>query len=260
MTTSFCLRIKSSHWVVFLVLFSGMACSKKVAPTSGETATKPTAEAKVTVVPNKPAPTPHGGIQVTNTAPDPSRMPNDDVHAPFLAKRKGHQPGMRPSLNRPQTDGHSTHPLVMKGPRSVAELKGRLAKETDESVRTRLEKAFRLTFTTKGDRQKKRTDALAGGQLLAGLDKGTTGATAQRILAYVAIRGGLGFEQSQGHYAKAVELDPNYGAAHYGLAFSLLFRPTPEAKAKGRQHFDRAMALGVEDSNNIRRHFYPPKP
>jgi hypothetical protein len=261
MTTSFRLRIKSTCWTLVLVPFLASGCSKEAVPTSGETTTKPTTEAKVTVVPTKPATTRHGEIQVTNKVPDPSRMPNDDVHAPFLARQKGHQASKRPAQPKVETDDHSSHPLVMKGPRSVAELNDRLAKEADESVRKRLAKAFRLTFTTAGDRQKRRTDALAAGQLLTGLDTGSAGATAQRIMAYVAIRGGLGFKKSQGHYAKSVELDPNYGAAHYGLAFSLLFPPvTAETRARGRQHFDRAMALGVEDSNKIRRHFYPSKP
>ena len=94
-------------------------------------------------------------------------------------------------------------------------------------------------------------------KVLAGIENGTSGATAYRILAYVSILTGGGFKLSQEQYAKSVELDPEYGAAHYGLAFSLLWSPTPEVKARGRKHFETAMKLGVEDTSNLRGRFYP---
>ena len=93
--------------------------------------------------------------------------------------------------------------------------------------------------------------------VLAGIETGTSGATAYHVLAYVSILTGGGFKRSQDQYTKAVELDPTYGAAHYGLAFSLLWSPTPEVKARGRKHFETAMKLGVEDTSNLRGRFYP---
>jgi hypothetical protein len=199
---------------------------------------------------------PHGTIP-TNTRPDLSKMPNDDVHArfrrpPSMGPHGMARPGMKAGAAA-ETDNHPTHPLVKTGPRSVTELNERLAKESDKALKERLEKGFRLTFAT----NKNRATAMEAGQVLNGIDKGTSGATAYRVLAYVSILTGGGFKRSQEYYAKAVSLDPSYGAAHYGLAFSLLASPTPEMKARGRSHFDTAMKLGVEDTNRLRARFYP---
>jgi hypothetical protein len=163
------------------------------------------------------------------------------------------RPGMKAGSAALETDKHPTLPLVKTGPRSVKELNQRLAKESDSTLKERLEKGFRLTFAT----TKNRATAMEAGQVLKGIDKGTSGATAYRVLAYVSILTGGGFKRSQEYYAKAVSLDPSYGAAHYGLAFSLLASPTPEMKTRGRSHFDIAMKLGVEDTNRLRARFYP---
>jgi Tfp pilus assembly protein PilF len=54
------------------------------------------------------------------------------------------------------------------------------------------------------------------------------------------------------YYEKAVAADPNYGEAHYALAFML----TQSDMARARTHFDKAMALGVPDERNLREQFF----
>ena len=285
MTSSFASRIKSvpfSLFAVLAILIATPACSKKVEPEGQPTTAKMNAQTipaagttqggnphgvapggspqAVGSVPNSP----HGGAarnphakMPTATRPDLSRMPNDAVHAPYRrAPQMGPHGMARPGARPPvETDEHPNLPLVKIGPRSVKELNERLALEKDPTLKEKLEKAFRLTFSTKKNRQ----TAMEAASVLAGIEKGSSGATAYRILAYVSILTGGGFKRSQEQYAKAVELDPNYGAAHYGLAFSLLWSPTPEIKALGRKHFDTAMKLGVEDTNNLRGRFYTDK-
>lgn len=261
-------RVHTLLLVALLATTVTLGCTKSAPKAAERTEKTSTPEAKVTRVPASP----HGGAstnphgvppnaqpKLTKVAADPSRMPNDDIHAPFRARRTGGTP--RPARGPMQvsgdTDGHATLPLVKEGPRSIAELNRRLAMESDAALKTRLEKAFRLTFATSGDR---RTQVQRSGdaiKILGGVDAGTAGATAQRIIARASLRVSGSFVTMQSHYANAVQLDPNYGAAHYGLAFSLVAGATPEALKKGRLHYEKAMKLGVKDTNNIRRYFYP---
>ncbi len=285
MTSSFASRIKSSPATLFATLALVLAipaCSKKVEPENTPTTAKMNAQTipanegaqsgnphggtatggmhGVGAIPNTPhaggTRNPHTNIP-TRTRPDLSKMPNDAVHAPYRnAPQMGPHGRARPGARPPvETDGHPSLPLVKTGPRSIKELTERLALEKNEQLKEKLEKGFRLTFSTKKNRQ----TAMEAATVLAGIETGTGGATANRILAYVSIVTGGGFKRSQEQYAKAVELDPTYGAAHYGLAFSLLWSPTPEIKALGRKHFDKAMELGVEDTNNLRGRFYTGK-
>jgi Tfp pilus assembly protein PilF len=55
------------------------------------------------------------------------------------------------------------------------------------------------------------------------------------------------------HYEKAVELDPDYGEAHYALSFML----TQFDVERGRKHFKKAMELGIPDERNLGPRFYP---
>ncbi|HEX7877949.1 MAG TPA: tetratricopeptide repeat protein, partial [Candidatus Eisenbacteria bacterium] len=54
-------------------------------------------------------------------------------------------------------------------------------------------------------------------------------------------------------YQRAVSLDPDYGEAHYALA--LMFAMGD--KAAGREHFRRAMELGIKDERQLEQQFYP---
>jgi hypothetical protein len=60
------------------------------------------------------------------------------------------------------------------------------------------------------------------------------------------------FHPSLAAYRKAVALDPDYGEAHYALSFTLAISDL----AAGKVHFDRAMALGVPDTRDLRGQFY----
>jgi hypothetical protein len=53
-------------------------------------------------------------------------------------------------------------------------------------------------------------------------------------------------------YERAVELDPDYGEAHYALAFML----GPTDRERGAVHFARAMELGIDDERNLRERFF----
>lgn len=55
-------------------------------------------------------------------------------------------------------------------------------------------------------------------------------------------------------YRRAVSIDPNYGEAHYALAFLFAMGD----RATGREHFRRAMELGIVDERHLEQQFYPP--
>jgi hypothetical protein len=142
-------------------------------------------------------------------------------------------------------------PLVLEGAGSVAELKGRLAKVADTSLHAPLEEGFRKVFTL--DRPKR--DAARATELLepiaANPDR-KAAALAERTLGYVRINSGFDSEGAKVRYIKAIELDADYGEAHYALAFTYAISDL----AKGKEHFEKAMALGVPDTRQLRAQFY----
>ncbi len=199
-----------------------------------------------------PSGAPHGAMLTTKKA-DPSRMPRDRIHAPF--RRPGGVPGR---MGRPgpkgsmKTDGHDKMPLLREGAGGADELNRRLATLEDSAVKARVEEAFRRTFTTTRNQRSPQQAAAA----LRGLTAGKVGATTERILGYVAIQSGKGFGKALEHYKKAVALDPKYGEAHYALAFTYVLSD----RVAGRQHFEKAMSLGVQDTRGLGDRFYKRKP
>lgn len=142
-------------------------------------------------------------------------------------------------------------PLVLEGSGSLTELKTRLAKVSDATLHPALEEGFRKVFTVQRQaRDNARATALLE-PLATNADKAVA-AFAERILGYVRINSGFDAEGAKTRYLKALELDPEYGEAHYALAFTLAISDL----GKGKEHFERAMALGVPDTRGLRGQFY----
>jgi hypothetical protein len=79
-------------------------------------------------------------------------------------------------------------------------------------------------------------------------------APAYRTLAYVEFNlDPSNAELPLEHYGKAVELAPEYGEAHYAIAF--MCAATGD-RGRGVEHYKRAMALGVPDERGIGQRFY----
>ena len=207
-----------------------------------------------------------GGVMTTKLPADPNRIPNDAIHAAYRKSPGSPMAGQLPSGHPPIGGKASPHapfagkqtaegetgvplPLPLKGPGSVDELNRRLSAITDAGIKASLDKAFRLTFTL--DRSK-RNPAQAKALLAPIADDTASGATASRILGYVAVSQGFDFPGAMKHYGAAIAKDADYGEAHYALAF---MHVRGDKKA-GKQHFERALALGVPDTRGIAR-FYP---
>jgi tetratricopeptide (TPR) repeat protein len=170
--------------------------------------------------------------------------PASTAPAPGASPHGGMPPGGAPPMatNVP-TDG-ALVPLKQSGLGSAVELKRELAKLGNEQQAAQFETAFRLTFTA--DPQKR--DYRQAQQILEPLLQAQPRfAPAYRTLAYAEFNmnptdPGLSLQ----HYEKAVELDPNYGEAHYAIAF--MCAATGELD-KGIGHYKKAMALGVQDEH-----------
>lgn len=232
------------------------------------------------------APDPSHSGEVPGTAalpPGQGEMPNDEVHAPLRRAAPGALPPGHPTTLPP---GHPTTaaqpgaaelaaahgggtphapsreaeasgelPLLLTGPGSLAELERRAALVTSEEARAQLDRAFRLVFTVRRELR----DYSAAGQIarpLAATDDAMTAALAERVLGYVAVNNGFDVAGAVGHYKRAVELAPEYGDAHYALAFMYVMNEP----ALGRTHFERAMELGVVDAFGLGAQFPPAQP
>lgn len=259
--------MRTSLVIALSSLFVG--CQSPEAPTSSPA---PTAASSSNATPQAVAPTTSvhnaapqaGGVMTTPLPADPNRIPNDAIHAAYR-KTPGPSNTRLPS-GHPPTGGASTReapfaantpegetgvamPLPLVGPGSVDELKRRLAKVPEAKTQGVLEQAFRLTFTL--DRAK-RNPAQAKALLAPLAEDPISGATASRILGYVAVSQGFDFAGAMKHYGAAVAKDADYGEAHYALAFMHVRGD----KSAGKLHFERARALGVPDTRGIAR-FYP---
>jgi tetratricopeptide (TPR) repeat protein len=144
----------------------------------------------------------------------------------------------------------SALPLKETGSGSLAELeRGRAATKNAEAAAA-YEKGFRLTFTSdQGGRDYEQARTLFNQAIT--LD--SKYAEAYRGLAYAEFNIGFNKEAALKNYMKAIELKPDYGEAHYALAFMYAMDNTE----KGAEYFKKAMELGVADERDLGTRFYP---
>lgn len=227
----------------------------------GKSPTPPTPVAATATAPVTAAPADQPDVIITETTPDPARMPNDPVHAgmqparpadPHGADPHGGMAPMRPAMGT--TDPAETGvdlPLPLIGAGSIAELRARLALITDQSKHAPLEEAFRKLFTVdRGARDGARAKAIL--EPLAADPDPKVASLVLRMLAYVALNSGFDAATATARYEQALALDPDYGEAHYALAFVLAISDLD----KGKVHFDKAKSLGVPDTRGLEGQFY----
>ena len=129
--------------------------------------------------------------------------------------------------------------------RGLDALKGKEAREN-------FERGFRLTFSS----DKAQRDYTAAKPLLTKtLDLAPKHPQSLRALGYVAVNQGFQLKNALLYYLSAIRADPEYGDAHYALAF-LYGSSDPE---KGMVHFQKATTLGVKDTRNLAKKFYGKK-
>lgn len=185
---------------------------------------------------------PTGGLPAGHPPIDGAAVPSG---------RPARPSGGGPMMAQGPAEEGVVRPLPLEGSGSIAELRSRLAKIADQTKRTALENAFRLVFTV--DRPQR--DVRAADGILTPLAKDPDAAVAslaERTLGYVRVQSGFDQVGAMRHYARAIELDADYGEAHYAMAFMLAMGD----RAAGKTHFDRAMALGVPDTRNLGTQFY----
>jgi len=150
-----------------------------------------------------------------------------------------------------ETEG--TLPLKLTGIGSKAELDRALAKIEDPVVKAQFEHGFRGCFV-KDRGARAYADAVPAMESV--LARMPDFAPAYRVLAYAVFNLNFDMVKSTEYYEKAVQADPEYGEAHYALAFML----SQSDLERGRAHFERSMELGVPDERDLAGQFYPPAP
>jgi tetratricopeptide (TPR) repeat protein len=162
-------------------------------------------------------------------------------------------PASHPAVPAPAavaTETDQKMALKLTGIGSKAELDRALAKIDDPEARSQFEMGFRACFVRDSGLRQYR-QALSAMESV--LQRMPDFAPAYRVQAYAKLNTGFDMAGATELYEKAVEADPEYGEAHYALSF-MLTQFDPE---RGREHFERAMELGVEDERNLGEQFYP---
>jgi tetratricopeptide (TPR) repeat protein len=178
------------------------------------------------------------GPEPTETAQAPSSAPEaPPMNAPFMQNQVGGA-----------VEEGKVRPLKLKGLNSVEELNRGLAKLSDVESKGLFEDAFRMTFTIE---QSSRNYAQAETKFKRVLEKNSGSVESYRGLGYAMFNQGQS-DASLQYYLKAVEIDPNYGEAHYALALMYAMQDLD----KGRKHFQKAMQLGVPDERKLGEKFY----
>lgn len=164
-------------------------------------------------------------------------------------------PGVGGSLgNTTDPNDGNAIPLKLTGLGSAAELGRELVKLQGHEDAAAFERAFRLTFTSD---KNKRGYSEAAALLAPFMQKQPPFAAAYRTLAYAKFNMNLSEPaEPVALYEKSVEIDPQYGEAHYAIAFMY----TMIDPQKGVEHFKKAMALGVPDERNLGPNFYAQPP
>jgi hypothetical protein len=138
--------------------------------------------------------------------------------------------------------------LAPTGGNSAAQAREEAAKLDDPQLKAAFEQAFVLVFNQ--DRTQRNDDAAR--RLLQPLLERNF-APAWRVQGYTYIDQGMQMGPAMECYRKAIAADETYGPAHYALAF-VLSQVDP---VEGKQHYKRAMELGVEDERKLGEKFYP---
>jgi len=213
-----------------------------------------------TSAPHTGASTQAGALPAGHPPLDTPRMPPPGPVDPNAPLPPGHPPvaGEAPAPGRPASvagpavpsEVDVALPLPLEGSGGLTELRARQA-TLPQALRATFDEAFRLVFTL--DRAKR--DAARAGNLVAQLlSSGDTMAKAagHRVAGYLAINRNFDTATALVEYRAAIAADANYGEAHYALAFTLAISDL----GAGRAHFDKAIALGVPDTRNLRGQFY----
>jgi hypothetical protein len=244
--------------LLFTLTVGPLGCTKSAPPATPNAAATPAGE--VALLPDKgQAPSagagqasdtalPAGHPPVGNAAPAPTGLPSG--HPPIGGQAGAVQAG-GPMMAQLEAEKDVPMPLPLEGAGSVAELKARLAKVKDATKHAAFDEAFRKVFTV----QRPARDNKRAGELMTPLATDSdplVAALAERILGYVRVNSGFDAAGAQARYEKAVALDPDYGEAHYALAFVLAISDL----GRGKTHFEKAMSLGVPDTRGLRGQFY----
>jgi tetratricopeptide (TPR) repeat protein len=189
-----------------------------------------------------------GGCQKTNTPAANSNTPPQGAAQTEMPPNHPPLQGMSGMTDASGPTDDNEIPLKLTGLNSVEELNRGLAKLNDSALKADYEKAFRDSFSAKqAHRNYPESVELANKVIAAHPDF----ASAYRVLGYALFNTGQP-SQSLDAYKKAVEIDPNYGEAHYALAFMYAMGD----QASGKEHFRKAMELGIPDERDLGNRFY----
>jgi len=186
------------------------------------------------------------------------KLPEESKNKDQAALPEGHPPvdGSAPMGGGPlgaagPTDGNSL-PLRLEGLSSAAEMTRGKAMTQNADAQAAFESGFRKTFTS--DSQKRDYQG-AVQDLDRAISLDPNFAAAYRARGYAKFNLGFNVQDAMTDYLKAVELKPDYGEAHYALAF-MYAMPGQGDQVKGEEHFKRAMELGVPDERDLKTKFY----
>jgi tetratricopeptide (TPR) repeat protein len=144
-------------------------------------------------------------------------------------------------------DDHSVA-LKQTGLNSAAELTTGLEGLSDAELRSAYEMAFRYSFSARVAQRNYPEAVNLANKVVSGTPNF---APAYRVLGYALFNTGRQNE-ALAAYQKAVQIDPNYGEAHYALAFMFAMGD----RTQGGEHYRKAMALGIPDERDLGGRFY----
>lgn len=160
-------------------------------------------------------------------------------------------PAAPPSMGSTGPTDNDPLPLKTTGLNSAAELSRDLPKLGDPQAAVQFERAFRLTFAADATKRDYRVADRMLQEIQAAHPKF---APAYRTRGYALFNmNSMQPAASLAEYEKAVAIDPEYGEAHYAIAF--MCAATGDLQ-KGVGHYRKAMALGIVDERGIGQRFY----
>jgi tetratricopeptide (TPR) repeat protein len=181
------------------------------------------------------------------TTPPAPEQPSDKIRiVPVTPTTKAPKPG-------PKTTPEAPRPPALLPPDDatlLADLEaGKSTLGDAPGDQADFERAFLWTFAA----DKSARNYPNAGSLLRGvLTRHPKHPQSLRALAYVAINQGFDIQSALKLYRQAVDADPDHGPSHYAIAF-LLGRTDP---VQAKEHFDRAMALGIPDARGLADRYF----